>query len=208
MTIAVIGTGNVGQTLTLAFKKAGHSVIFGVREKEVDFKGKSFAIANNIPWDNINLAVERSEVTVLCTPGYIAHEVALTLGDVSGKILIDAMNSAFSKATKDNILYQNTTEAVLANCNCTDVVKCFNTTGFENMANPLINNEAIDMFAAGTSEKAKSVAMQLAKEIGFGKVWDFGGNDKITLLEELAMCWINLAIIQKNGRQMGIKFIH
>ena len=208
MIIAVIGTGNVGQTLALAFKKAGHAVIFGVRENELDFKGKNFAIENNILWDNIIPTVEKSEVVVLCTPGNIAHEVASTLGDVSRKILIDTMNSAFSKATKDNIQYQNTTEAILANCNCTDVVKCFNTTGFENMANPVINNEAIDMFVAGTSEKAKSIAMQLAKEIGFGKVWDFGGNDKITLLEEMAMCWINLAIIQKNGRRMGIKFVH
>jgi len=45
--------------------------------------------------------------------------------------------------------FTNTTDAILTNTASRDVVKCFNTTGFENMANPVHNGDGIDMFVAG-----------------------------------------------------------
>lgn len=41
------------------------------------------------------------------------------------------------------------------------IVKCFNSTGFENLLDPVNNGAGIDMFMAGDSEKAKSVDVQL-----------------------------------------------
>jgi predicted dinucleotide-binding enzyme len=204
MNIAIIGTGNVGSALALAFKKAAHTVILGVRNPLSDFKGKDFAVDNAFSFYDIEAAVKISEVIVLCTPGFAAHEAAKSLGDVSDKVIIDTMNSGFKKPAH----YSNTSEAVLDNCNCNDVVKCFNTTGFENMANPVYGETSIDMFIAGSSAKAKQVATQLAKDIGFAEVYDFGGNDKFDLIEQWAMCWINLAIIQKNGRNIAFKVLH
>ena len=68
--------------------------------------------------------------------------------DQFGKLRI-----ATCKIIKENQAenYNNTAEAILANCNTTDVVKCFNTTGFENMLNPTYNAKGIDMFTAGNS---------------------------------------------------------
>lgn len=203
MNIAIIGAGNVGGTLALAFRKAGHSVVFGVRDAHVEFKGKQLAIDYTIAWFDIAEAVAKSEVVILCTPANAAAEVAQQLGDVSTKIIIDTMNSVFTKLPNHN----NTSDVILDNCNCIDVVKCFNTTGFENMANPIYDGDPIDMFVAGSSEKAKRVATQLAKDIGFGEVFDFGDNDKFNLIEQWAMCWINLAIIKKQGRNIAFKVI-
>ena len=203
MNIAVIGAGNVGCTLAAAFVKAGHTVIFGVRVKCADFKGKAFAIEQAISWENTLQAVGKSEVIILCTPAHLAHEVASELGDVSNKVIIDTMNGLYKKPKN----YPNTTLAIMDNCNCPHIAKCFNSTGFENMANPMIDSEAIDMFVAGSSVVAKEIATKLAKDIGYGKVWDFGDDEQFTLLENLAMCWINLAIIQKNGRRIGFKLV-
>lgn len=202
MKIAVIGTGNVGGTLAVAFSKAGHEVVFGVRNPN-DFKEKGLALENNIQWFETNEAVKRSEVIVLSTPSQFAHEIAKSLGDVEGKVIIDTMNAVFMKPAH----YTNTATAILENCNTADVVKCFNTTGFENMADPVYNGEGIDMFVAGDSEKGKQIAIKLATDIGFANCYDFGGNNKFDLIEQFAASWINLAIIQKHGRGMAFKIL-
>ena len=58
-----------------------------------------------------------------------------------------------------------------------------------------------------TKHSAKRELSQLAKEIGFGQVLHFGGNDKFELIEQMAMCWINLAILQGQGRGMAFKVV-
>lgn len=203
MNITIIGAGNVGGTLALAFRKAGHSVIFGVRDKDGDFKGIKLAIDNGISWFNIDEAVGKSEVIVISTPAQYAADIARQLGDLKGKVIIDTMNSAFLQPSG----YTNTADAILANSNAQDLVKCFNTTGFENMANPRYGDTSLDMFVAGNSIAGKKIATQLAKDIGFGEVYDFGGNETFQLIEQFALCWINLAIIQKHGRDLAFKLI-
>jgi predicted dinucleotide-binding enzyme len=203
MKITVIGSGNVGGTLAVAFQKAGHEVAFGVRDVAKDFKGKALAMQFNIPVLLFDEAVKRSDVIVISTPAQFAADIAAALGDVSHKVIIDTMNGISAKPGG----FTNTADAILANCNSTDVVKCFNTTGYENLANPVYEGQAIDMFVAGSSEKGKQIATQLAKDIGFATCYDFGGNDKFFAIEQLAFAWINLAILQKHGRDIAFKLI-
>ena len=56
---------------------------------------------------------------------------------------------------------------------------------------------------AGDDADAKSIAKQLALDAGFGECWDFGGSAQYYLLEQFANAWINLAIFQKHGRDIG-----
>jgi predicted dinucleotide-binding enzyme len=203
MNITIIGSGNVGATLAAAFYKAGHTVIFGVKDPAMPFKGKDIADQLSLPYFSIQEAVNKSEVIFLCTPAKFADAVAQILGDVQNKIIIDTMNGLNQQPAG----FTNTTDAILANCNTADVVKCFNSTGFENMANPVYNGQGIDMFMAGNSEKGKQIAKQLAADIGFANCYDFGGNDKFLALEQFAFAWINLAIMQKQGRDIAFKLI-
>jgi hypothetical protein len=103
--------------------------------------------------------------------------------------------------------YANTTDAVLTHTNTKDVVKCFNTTGFNNMQNPVYGDTTIDMFVAEDSTKGKEIAIKLAKDAGFAECYDIGGNDKFELMEQFARFWINLAMFQGLGRDIGFKLL-
>ena len=63
------------------------------------------------------------------------------------------------------------------------------------------------MFMAGDSAIAKQAAHQLALDAGFAACWDFGNADKVVLLEQFALSWINLAIMQGHGRDIAFRLV-
>ncbi len=203
MKIAIIGTGNVGLALANSFRKANHSVVIATRNPNSDFKNKDLILKSGLNFFETEKALSQSEVIVISTPAQAAIDIAKNFGDVSKKIIIDTMNSV----GKPPEGFTNTTDAILANCNSVNIVKCFNTTGVENMANPNYNGVGIDMFVAGSSEKGKQIAKQLSIDIGFETCYDFGGNSTFQAIEQFAFAWINLAIIQKNGRDIAFKIL-
>ena len=75
------------------------------------------------------------------------------------------------------------------------------------MADTNFNGTKADMYMAGSSERAKEVAKQLALDAGFENCYNFGNDDKAALLEQFALSWINLAMMQGQGREMMIKLI-
>ncbi len=204
MKIAIIGSGNVGGALAQQWIKAGHTVLIGA---QLPLSEKNIALATKIGEDrftNIPFAVKQCEVILLATPATAAVEVAQSLGETTGKIIIDAMNIVMGRGPKG---YAHTADAILDNTATKDVVKCFNTTGYNNMLNPNYGDMAIDMFVAGDSVKGKAAAIQLAKDAGFGECYDIGGNDKFGLMEQFAWFWINLAMFQGQGREVGFKLM-
>lgn len=201
MNIAIIGTGNVGGALATRWSKSGHSVNLGVQDVN-KFKGIDLLKNENTKVFTIGEAVAKSEVVLIATPPTAVFDIVDQMGDVSGKIIIDATNAVRQTPEPYKTVYH-----CLADKTKAEVVKCFNSTGFENMLNPVYQGEGIDMFMAGDSEKAKSVAEQLALDAGFGSCIDFGKSDKVELLEKFALSWINLAIMQGHGRNMAFKVV-
>jgi hypothetical protein len=86
------------------------------------------------------------------------------------------------------------------------VVKIFNTTGSNNMADPIYNNEPTAMFYCGDDPSAKAVAKRLASELGFDAI-DAGPLQNARLLESVAMLWIWLAIKGGIGRDIAFKLM-
>ena len=203
MKIAIIGAGNVGGALAFGWVKAGHEIIIGAKDPISDKVKKVTSQNSSIKVKSVKEASDGSEVILIATNPTAVEEISKQLGDVKNKIIIDAMNSVSSKPAG----FTNTFEALKALTNCENVVKCFNSTGFENMGNPKYENTAADMFIAGSSINGKKIASQLAKDTGFAECYDFGGDDKVTLLEQFALAWINLAIFQKQGRSIAFKIL-
>lgn len=203
MNIAIIGTGNVGGALATKWAQKGHHIFLGVQNLE-QFKGKALLANPHTSLHSIGEAVQQAEVVLIATPAPAAIAVAQSLGDTSGKIIIDAMNMVMGRGPQG---FANTADAILANTATRDVVKCFNTTGFNNMQNTMYGDTAIDMFVAGDSATGKSAAILLAKDAGFAECYNVGGNDKFTLMEQFAFFWINLAMMQGQGRDMAFKLL-
>jgi hypothetical protein len=203
MKIAVIGSGNVGRAICLQALKAGHEVLVGVN---LPLSEKSKLLASEIGVEHLTdiaKAVKASEIIIIATPAHVILSIIELFGDVSQKIIIDATNAVRIKPEPYNTAF----DAILKITNCTQVVKCFNTTGFENLLNPNYEGQKIDLFAAGNSKIAKEYVKKLALEMGFGNCYDFGGDDKVELLEQFALSWINLAIMQGHGRNMAFKLL-
>lgn len=204
MIIAIIGTGNVGGALAQRFLHAGHTVLMGANFPLSSKSIKLAAIIGEDRFTTVAAAVGQAEVIVLATPAMRAVEVAQSLGDTSGKVIIDTMNTVRGMGPAG---FATTTDAILAHTATPDVVKCFNSTGFENMLDPTYHGEGIDMFVAGSSARGKALATQLATDIGFAECYDLGGNDTFALLEQLALSWITLAIFQGHGRNIAFRVV-
>lgn len=203
MKIAIIGTGNVGGALAKKWAAKGHEIYLGVRNVD-QFKGAELLQNPNTTALPIEEAVAKSELILLATPATAAADVAQSLGDTTGKIIVDAMNIVMGRGPAG---FSTTADAILANTATRDVVKCFNTTGFNNMENTRYGDQAIDAFVAGDSARGKAAAMQLALDADFGACYDVGGNDKFQLMEQFAWFWINLAMFQGQGRAIGFKLL-
>jgi 8-hydroxy-5-deazaflavin:NADPH oxidoreductase len=201
MKIAIIGTGNIGAALATKWTNKGHIINLGVKD-ENNFKGIDLMKKENIKVYSIKEAVSISDVVLIATPPTAIFEIAEQLGDVTGKIIIDATNNVAQKINPYPTVFHFLVEKTAA-----EVVKCFNSTGFENIADTNYNGETIDMFMAGDSEKAKLIAEQLAMDAGFGACINFGKADKVALLEKFALSWINLAIMQGYGRNIALRLV-
>ena len=139
-TIAVIGTGNVGMALGTEFAGLGHKVIYGSRSplslKSLDLVAKTGTDASaKRPAD----AAAAADVIVLAVPGMVAEEVATGLGDLSGKIIIDATNPLLMQPEVMQFQYGvDTSNGELVQAAHPDafVVKAFNTISWQQMIDP------------------------------------------------------------------------
>lgn len=204
MKIAIIGSGNVGGTLAQKWIKAGHTVLIGARFPLSDKNIKLATVIGEDCFTSIRRAVEQCEVIVLSIPAPSVVEVVKFLGNTQNKVIIDTMNVIMGRGPEG---FTNTSDAILAYANTSDVVKCFNTTGFNNMIDPIYGGKALDLFVAGESIKGCEIAQQLAIDAGFENCYHIGGNDKFTLMEQFAWFWINLAMFQGHGREIGFKLL-
>jgi predicted dinucleotide-binding enzyme len=120
MNICIIGSGNVGGALARVWIKAGHSILIGSR---FPLSEKAQSLANEIGIDHfkpIEEAVFSSDIIVLSTPAAQAIEVAQSLGNTEGKIIIDTMNIVMDRGPEG---FNNTSDAIKANTQSQRVIK-------------------------------------------------------------------------------------
>lgn len=207
MKIAIIGTGNVGRALGTSWAKKGHQVIFGSRDPHSEKVGQVVTVAGpSAGAATIAEAGAVAEVIVLAVPWNTMQSVIEALGEVAGKIIVDATNPigpGFQLALGTTT---SGAEQVAGWASGARVVKAFNTTGWENMADPIYQGQPIAMFICGDDAEAKAAVTKLAQDLGF-EVADTGPLATARYLEPLAMVWIHLAMVQKQGRQVAFRLV-
>ena len=205
MKIAIIGAGNVGGSLGKAWAKVGHNIIFGVRNPGQGNTQPPLAeIGVSATAVTLPDAARSADIIVLATPWPAVPDAISAMGDLKGKVIIDCTNPLSLNGDGSLSLSLGSTtsgaEEVEKLAAGAQVVKAFNTYGWENFANSAYPNAAglkPVMFYCGDHDEAKKTVHQLAADLGFDPV-DTGGLGMARSLEPLALLWIRLSI--REGR--------
>jgi predicted dinucleotide-binding enzyme len=154
-------------------------------------------------------AAASADVIVLATPWNGAEATIRSLGDVSGKIILDATNPLAMGPDGLGLEIGHDTSAgekVQGWANGASVFKTLNTTGYGNMADPVFRGVKSVMFVAGDDAAAKPKVIALLAALGF-EVIDAGPLRNARLLEAHAMLWIELALKRGLGRDFAFAIL-
>jgi len=202
MSIAIIGAGNVGHALAQALSQRGEKVFIGVPTPE-KYTASVSAIGPNASLGTVEQAIDASDVVILAVPFNALESIARSVADWQGKVLVDATNplapalSGLSIGTSTSGAEQLAEWAPTAK-----VVKAFNTTGAENMANAAYAGGLPFMPVCGDDAQARARVVSIATLIGF-EALDVGPLSAARYLEPFAMTWIHMAIKQGMGRKFA-----
>lgn len=199
MNITIVGSGSVGRALAGGWRKAGHSVTFASRDpagaKAAELKQEGFGVAPQAD-------AGKADVIVLAVPWTGIEKTVKALGSLAGKVVIDATNPLTNTLELALGFNDSAGETVGRLAQGAHVVKAFNTTGANNMANANYAGGKLMMPVAGDNAGAKKSVMALAAELGFEPI-DVGPLAMSRHLEPMAMTWIKLAYAQGMGREFG-----
>jgi len=206
MSLSIIGAGNVGMALGSAFVRRGETVVFGVPapdkyRSEVASLGQKARVATTAD------AIAASDVVILAVPHGALPAIAQSVSDWQGRILVDATNPLAPGLAGLTIGTTTSGAEELARlAKGARVVKAFNTTGAENMADAAYPGGTPMMPVCGDDAQARQRVLALATLIGFDAV-DMGPLAAARYLEPFAMTWIHLAIRQGYGRKFAFAML-
>jgi 8-hydroxy-5-deazaflavin:NADPH oxidoreductase len=189
-TIAIIGTGNVGNAIGSSAVKAGYDVVFAARDaaKAATVAAAAGATSAATPRE----AVAAADIVVLAVPYGAVAEIAAEIAPVAaGKIIIDPTNPL--KPDYSGLATGGTSAAedLARLLPLSKVVKAFNTVFAGNAADPQALGFKLDSLFATDDESAKDAVCGLSASIGFRPI-HVGPLAAARELE--AMAWLNIRL--------------
>jgi predicted dinucleotide-binding enzyme len=198
LTVAVVGTGNVGGTLGRAFARAGHTVVFGSRDGS---GGSGDDAAEDTSARSAGLAesFEGADAVVLAVPaGAVARLVEEHAGALAGRLIVDATNNIGGPGPA------HAHAAITAAVPTARYARAFNSLGFENLAQPRFGNEVADLFFSST-EQDRPVVEALITAVGGRPA--FLGEGQQDVIDGVLRLWFALAIGQARGRHLAFRVL-
>lgn len=178
MKIGIIGSGNIGGSLGRHWAKAGHDVMFSSRNPD---ELKEMADSVGAKAGTVMEAADHGDVILLAIPLKNNETVANELGDLQGKVLIDATNPypgrdgevAQRIIDDDKLTSTGWTASLFPGAR---VVKAFNSVYYKVLQERAFRNgqERVAVQVAGDDESAKQTVKQLIEDIGMAPQ-DMGG---------------------------------
>jgi 8-hydroxy-5-deazaflavin:NADPH oxidoreductase len=199
--IGVIGAGTVGGNLGARLSNSGFEVKFGVREVDDKVKallGRTKGATTGTPDD----AAAWGDVVFLAVPGNVTLEVAKGLAKhLQGKVVVDCNNPV---TWGEGPVWNPPPEGSLAQAIAkaapgTRVIKGFNTLGAEFHGDPNHAGPPAQVFFAGDDAEAKKTFTEVATKGGWRPV-DAGPLRNASVLENVAILWMHLALVAGHGR--------
>jgi len=200
--IAILGAGNVGTALARALVARGESVVFGVPDPD-KYRATARQLGPAASVVSTDAAIMASDLVILATPYSAAAGIARSVPDWQGRILVDATNPLAPGLAGLSVgTTTSGAEEIARAAHGARVVKAFNTTGAENMADSHYAGGAVFMPVCGDDAEARSRVIALATLVGFDAV-DCGDLSAARYLEPFAMTWIHMAIKLGHGRNFA-----
>ncbi|NIW50603.1 MAG: NAD(P)-binding domain-containing protein [Gammaproteobacteria bacterium] len=201
MKIAIIGSRNVGITLGRIWSKAGNDIVFGVRENTNSGISKlNDENLDRVSITTIPMAIQEADWIMLGIP-YSAVEDVMQVNakTINGKVIIDATNRYGDKEISIPDLIQMYAPD-------SQVFRAFNAMGWENVANPKLGSQVLDIFYTGPDIEERKIMDKLISDTGGRPIW-IGDNDLTSLSENLENLWVTLAFDREMGRRIGFKIL-
>jgi 8-hydroxy-5-deazaflavin:NADPH oxidoreductase len=193
-TIAVIGTGQVGSALGPEFAALGHTVVYGSRDPDrPDVRELVSRTGNGASARSPAEAAAPADIVVLAVPGLRVEEVTLSLGDLSGKIIVDPTNALVRG--EDGLLEMavggtSNAELIQQAAPAARVVKALNTLNWRQMVEPASSGGPISVPLVGDDDGAKKTVAELVRGLGLEPI-DLGPLKHARHVEGMLILWIN-----------------
>lgn len=209
MKIAVLGTGNVGDTIGSKLIEVGHTVMMGSRTADNE-KAKAFVARHNgkASAGIFADAAAFGEIIFNCTAGVGSIEALKMAGEknLNGKIIVDIANPLdFSRGMPPSLAISNTNslgEEIQKVFPQTKVVKALNTMWCGLMVNPtMINGGDHSTFVSGNDADAKEQVKGILKSFGWleKNILDLGDITKARGTEMYLPIWLSIYAATNNG---------
>ena len=209
MNIAVLGTGNVGNTIGSRLIEVGHTVMMGSRtsdnEKALAFVDKHNGKASAGTFAD---ASAFGEIIFNCTVGVGSLEALKMAGEnnLNGKIMVDVSNPLdFSKGMPPSLAVCNTNslgEEIQKAYPEVKVVKALNTMWCGLMVNPaMLNGGEHSTFVCGNDAEAKETVKEILTSFGWFEknILDLGDITKARGTEMYLPLWLSIYGVTHNG---------
>jgi hypothetical protein len=197
MKIAVLGAKIIGSTLARKWARAGHEVMFGVRNVD-NPEVQALARELGASVGAVGQAIAFGEAVVFAIPGNAMEETIQAHGPaLAGKIVVDAANRMGGGPMNSAALFA-------AHAPGAQVYRAFNSLGWENFENPLFGGIQADLFYCGPAGAGQAAVEGLIRDVGLRpmRVGDIG---QVGLVDTVGGLWFALAFGQGMGRNLAFK---
>jgi predicted dinucleotide-binding enzyme len=183
--IGVIGSGNIGETVGEAWRRAGHDVVYASRSPEPP---RTVAIAD---------AIAGADILLLALPGAAVPQLPAEYGPaLDGRVVIDATNDIGAERLHHADTYGESAPGAR-------FVRALNTLGFEMFADPSIGGEVADVFWCGPEDAGVE---QLIADVGLRPV-RVGDIDAIDVVDGVGRLWLTLVFRQGYPRRLAFRLL-
>ena len=192
-TIAIIGTGEVANALGPMFAEQGHTIVYGSRDPSRasvrDLVAKTGRGASSATPAE---AAARAEVVMVAVPWDTVRDVVRSLGNLSGKIVIDPTNPRIvgDDGLRDWAHDTSNAEIIQDLAPGARVVKALNTMNWRTMVDPLATGGPVSVPVVGDDEAAKAFVVELIDAIGLEPI-DLGPLRYARMVEGMYILWGN-----------------
>lgn len=205
--VAVIGTGDMGDSLGPRFAQLGYRVVYGSRDPESEkvqalVRSTGAGASAATPPE----AAQQGDIVLMVVPWPAMEKVAQSLGDVAGKIVVD-VSMPFEQGADgypQKMVETSSAEMIQAFNPGARVVKAWATLGSQVIDNINVVGGPISIPLASNDRQAKETVAKIVSAMGFDPV-DFGPLRMAREIETLQMIYM-IPLVQARDQSWEFYF--